>query len=969
MALLAEIDEKNVGKIVITDAEWRFKELLSSIPSSKFKADNGLNGSWRFSLTWQTCLALKGTLKQNLEVGPKLAAWMEDLYNNVIAPAYALRTQITGPGYDFLFPHQKGDVAFLTTIKRGILANGTGSGKAQPLSEPILTPDGWKTMGEIEVGDFVIGSDGLPTRVWATNPQGVRDVYKVTLKDGSFTYCDLNHLWDVRSKKDDVADMHRILTTRDLIKYGVKSSNGNLKFKLPTVRPVEFPKKSLGISPYIMGAILGDGSMRANAVTFTSQDSEITERINNELIDGVVLKCIGQSEIQFMFHNLNRVDTIKAGKRPTNPVFSVMDSYGLIGTGSSTKFIPKDYLFSSAEDRLACLQGLMDTDGTTSNNVHSFCTVSLQLAYDVRELVQSLGGTAVWSYHKRPELGNYDPIVITIRLPDHLNPFHLSRKATLVTTKDKYKLSRFIESIEFSHKEESKCIAIESEDRLYVTRDYILTHNSISGMSTIRRLHELGEDVFPLLIACPNSTKISWEREIEKVWPGLTIHVVDGSLAKRRKMLETPAHVVIINWESIRAHSRLKPFGSIALKKCQKCGGLGDVKETACEAHPKELNKIEFKSVIGDEIHRIADPASKASRSFKSATGDAEFRFGLSGTPIGGSPENLFSPLNWLSPESYPSKVKFIDRFCITSDNPWGGKIVLGLRPEMEEEFFSGLDPYLRRMPNEIILPFLPPIIRSRRDVEMGTKQARAYKQMKEQMLSEIDNGDVIFTTSPLTKLTRLLQFATSYADVEYRDVYDDVTGLTTEKQFVKLTDPSATLDALMEDLPDFGDDSCIIFAVSSQLIKMLSARMTKLNIRHGLIIGDQDSKTRQMHMDAFQAGEIQFILVTIAAGGTGITLTQANTMIFLQRSWSLIENIQAEGRGRRIGSEKYDHIKIIDYVTKNTQQEKVFEAIDAKSDQLEVILRDKDLVRKFITNELDMSLDDMMPKKEDEEE
>lgn len=621
MALLAEIDEKNVGKIIITDAEWRYKELLASIPSSKFKADNGLNGSWRFSLTWQTCLALKGTLKDNLEVGPKLNAWMQELYGNVIKPAYELRTQITGPGYDFLFPHQKGDVAFLTTIKRGILANGMGSGK------------------------------------------------------------------------------------------------------------------------------------------------------------------------------------------------------------------------------------------------------------------------------------------------------------------------------------------------------------SISAMATIRRLHELGEDVFPVMIACPNSTKYGWEKEIEKVWPGLTIHVVDGSLAKRRKMLETPAHVVIINWESIRAHSRLKPFGSIALKKCQACGGLGDVKETACEAHHKELNEINFKTVIGDEIHRIADPASKVSRAFKAATGDAEFRIAMSGTPIGSSPENLYSPLNWLFPEAYPSKVKFIDRFCITSDNPWGGKIVLGLRPEMEEEFFAGLDPFLRRMPKEIILPFLPPIIRSRRDVEMGTKQARAYKQMKEQMLSEIDNGDVIFTTSPLTKLTRLLQFASSYADVEYRDVYDDATGLTTEKQFVKLTDPSCTLDAFMEDLPDFGDDSTIVFMVSSQLVKLLSARLTKQNIRHGLITGDQDAKTRQMHIDAFQRGEIQFILVTIAAGGTGITLTQANTMVFLQRSWSLIENLQSEGRGHRIGSEKYDHIKIIDYVTKNTQQEKVFEAIDAKSDQLEVILRDTDLIRKFITNELDMSFDDMMPKKEDEEE
>lgn len=486
---------------------------------------------------------------------------------------------------------------------------------------------------------------------------------------------------------------------------------------------------------------------------------------------------------------------------------------------------------------------------------------------------------------------------------------------------------------------------------------------SISSTAAIRQLAAQGEDVFPILVACPNSTKMGWKKEILKVWPGLKINVIDGTATQRRKLLEEDAHVIIINWESIRSHSKLKPYGPTALKRCPECKGLDPkIKAASCEAHAKELNAIDFRTVIGDEIHRIKDPASKTSRAFKAATGNAEFRIGLSGTPIASTPEDLFSPLNWLFPEAYPSSKKYIERFCITADSAWGGKIVIGIRPEMEQEFFNGIDPFTRRMSKEVILPFLPPIVYQRRDVEMAAKQRKAYDQMKKQMIAEVDD-DIIYTTSPLTKLTRLLQFSSAYAEVEYRDVYDPKLDMVVNKAHVRLSDPSCKLDAFMEDLDDFGDESLVIFAVSSQLINMLSARLDKLKIPHGLITGDQDAKEREMHMENFQAGRTQFILCTIAAGGTGITLTQGSTAVFLQRSWSMIENKQAEARVHRIGSEKYESIRIMDYVTKESSEEIVFKAVAEKSNQLEFILRDKELMRRFINGELSEKPD----KKEDE--
>lgn len=477
---------------------------------------------------------------------------------------------------------------------------------------------------------------------------------------------------------------------------------------------------------------------------------------------------------------------------------------------------------------------------------------------------------------------------------------------------------------------------------------------SISSTGAVRQLAASGEDVFPMLVACPNSTKMGWKKEILKVWPGLKINVIDGTSTQRRKLLEEKAHVYVINWESIRSHSKLKPYGGNALKRCPECKGLDPkVKPASCEAHVKELNLIDFKTVIGDEIHRIKDPASKVSRAFKAATGNAEFRIGLSGTPIASTPEDLFSPLNWLFPEAYPSKNKYIDRFCITADSAWGGKIVIGIRPEMEAEFFQGIDPFTRRMSKEVILPFLPPVVYDRRDVEMGTKQKKAYEQMRDKMIAEVADGEIVYTTSPLTKMTRMLQFSSAYAEIEYRDVYNPIVDAVENKPYVRLSDPSCKLDAFMDDLEDFGEESVVVFAVSSQLINMLSARLDKLKIPHGLITGDQDAKEREMHMENFQAGKTKYILCTIAAGGTGITLTQGSTAVFLQRSWSMIENLQAEARVHRIGSEKYSSIRIVDYVTTDSSEEVVFRAVAEKSNQLEFILRDKELMTKYLKGEL----------------
>ncbi len=459
------------------------------------------------------------------------------------------------------------------------------------------------------------------------------------------------------------------------------------------------------------------------------------------------------------------------------------------------------------------------------------------------------------------------------------------------------------------------------------------------AIRALMELQERGETVFPALVVCPNTLKKNWQREFAKWWPGVNVQVIKGSAVQRRKQFEEEGvHVYVINWESLRTHSRLAPYGSIALAKCPDCGGHDErVTLSRCEVHQRELNKIDFKAVIADEMHRSKEPKSKQTRALWAATGDADLRFALTGTPVANNVLDMWAILHWLSPEEWPSKTRWIDRMIDTMLNAFGGMMVLGVKPLMEQEFYSAINPRMRRMLKARVLPWLPEMMFERRDVEMSTKQAKAYKEMRDSMIAELENGDAVIATSVLTQTTRLHQFASSFAEM----VVDETTG---EIKPI-LAEPSCKVDALMDDIKegDFGDDSVAVCAVSRQLIDLLSARLTKEGIEHGLITGAQSEDERQQAVDDFQNGRTKWILFTAQAGGVGITLTAARRLVMLQRPWSLVDHKQALDRIHRIGSEIHDSVVVMDYVTEGTIEERVLQVLDTKADNFEQIVRDKD--------------------------
>jgi phosphate starvation-inducible PhoH-like protein len=331
-------------------------------------------------------------------------------------------------------------------------------GRAQPVATPVLTPDGFRPIGSLSVGDLVMGSNGEPTPVIGVYPQGEKDIYRVTAQDGASTLCSGDHLWAVATRADRRRGKPlRVLTTRDML-GGLRASRYH-RYELPLhSAPVCFPHRPVPMDPYALGLLLGDRRPQ---------------------------------------YALNRVASPGDVITLENPVTAVVRQLGPRGERSAAQRVPEVYLYNSAEIRLAVLQGLMDTDGGPvaqrgrTCRVH-YTTTSSRLRDDVIFLVRSLGGVACSRVRppagRKPGLatGNpgyhrHDAYTIDIRLPEGIEPFQLTRK------RSKYRVQggggrpmRFIESIESAGTAEAVCISVAAADSLYTTEDFLLTHNTLN---------------------------------------------------------------------------------------------------------------------------------------------------------------------------------------------------------------------------------------------------------------------------------------------------------------------------------------------------------------------------------------------------------------------------------------------------------------------------------------------------------
>ena len=316
-------------------------------------------------------------------------------------------------------------------------------GRAQPVDTAVLTPVGWRRFGDLRVGDLVIGSDGMPTPVIGVYPQGVREVYRVSAQDGASTLACGEHLWTVRTKDDKRRGRWRTLRT-DQMTRSLRSFRTH-RYELPVVQPVEFVERDVPMHPYALGLLLGDGCL----TTVETPEPAVAVGVRD-----------------------------RGGVEMGSSLEDTLWSLRLNGATRETCFVPELYAVNATWVRYALLAGLLDsTGGAVQHRSRSrsalFTTRSERLRDGVVDLVRSLGGVAL-------DVRRADAYVLDIRLPEGLFPFGLDRKRAADDRDGGGRPQRYVHSIEPAGEAETMCIQVAAADSLYVTEDFLLTHNTLN---------------------------------------------------------------------------------------------------------------------------------------------------------------------------------------------------------------------------------------------------------------------------------------------------------------------------------------------------------------------------------------------------------------------------------------------------------------------------------------------------------
>ena len=333
----------------------------------------------------------------------------------------------------------------------------------------VATPRGFVPIESLRILDSVIGANGKPTRVTRITYRGRVPIYDVKTWDGSTVRCADDHQWYVWKRREG----WQTVTTLELskINYAHAPSRPNL----PVVAPVDFVKRALPIDPYVTGLLLGDGCLgcketRNTNITYTSADDALVQAVKTE------------------FRVIKSADPKRPYEYKLPGAQTRIREAGIFGKRSWEKSIPVDYLWSSVDDRLALLQGLMDTDGTVGKKEGgaSFCSTSRALAEGVSALARSLGGNGkinfrLGSTSRGKTKPGRDFYVVAVKLPMQFNPFRLSRKAEKYSRRKNP--TKTIHSVEYIGEDECFCITVEAADHLFVANDYVVTRNCGKTMS------------------------------------------------------------------------------------------------------------------------------------------------------------------------------------------------------------------------------------------------------------------------------------------------------------------------------------------------------------------------------------------------------------------------------------------------------------------------------------------------------
>jgi SNF2 family DNA or RNA helicase len=407
----------------------------------------------------------------------------------------------------------------------------------------------------------------------------------------------------------------------------------------------------------------------------------------------------------------------------------------------------------------------------------------------------------------------------------------------------------------------------------------------------IRKVHGDGNT----LVVAPTTVLPAWEDFFAEHTDLKTVRIDPKNReASWKEYTEGDAHVFLVHWEALR----LMPY----------------------------LNSIHWLHVIVDECHRMKNRKAQQTQALKEVK-NVSFRTALSGTPVVNAPHEFWSVLNWLYPKQYGSYWKFFNSYTSYEiQYPQGFRKVNG--PKNVDQLQSGMkDFYVRRLKKDV-LKDLPDKYYTSINVDLTPPQRKAYKMMKSDMIAWIGQHEEAALIAPvvIAQLTRLQQFAVAYASFD-------------SEGKLHLDEPSSKLDALMQILEDNPDEQIVVFSRFKSFVHLAMKRFEKHDISYVELTGDIPQADRGGAVQRFQDGLARVFIGTIAAGGVGITLTAASTVVFVDRDWSPALNSQAEDRLHRIGQK--NAVQVVDIMARGTIDLGRHQMLELKWDWIRQLLGD----------------------------
>lgn len=420
-------------------------------------------------------------------------------------------------------------------------------------------------------------------------------------------------------------------------------------------------------------------------------------------------------------------------------------------------------------------------------------------------------------------------------------------------------------------------------------------------LQTITAIQELGAN--RVLIVCPNSLKFTWYKEFE-YWTGRKCHVVTSS-NKKRVLQSFREGVLVINYESIwdRKTKEVLP----------------------------EIKNINWDITVYDEAHRLKNRNATHTKACKKIKSERVFM--LTGTPIENSPDELWSLLNLMYPKTFNSYWRFVDQWCKTNVMRIGGreiKNIVGCQdPQAMHEMLSPI--MIRRLKKDV-LHQLPDKLYKTITVELTPSDRRVYEELRDEMVTELSTGEVVITANVLSQMLKLRQVAISAQLLSEEE----------SKGRVK----SSKLDAVEElVINNIDSHKLVLFTQFKSSLKMMKNLLESHNIKCLEISGDISSEERQRNCDLFQTDDsYRVILCTIQTAGVGLTLTEADICVFLDKHYNPQLNKQAEDRLYRIGQKNV--VQVISIIANDTLEERIEDMLRRKSDMFEQVVNGKNLMK-----------------------